>query len=130
MYSASPVSGRMRWANVKAVPAQLVHGGVHTSVWPRLWLVITRAALQEANGAVTAAQRLAGWAIAYLLLAVLWWPAARLAAVTLTVAWRQAISATGTLADLVEAAINVHGRTLARSLGIRCPGPLNLTYQR
>lgn len=99
-----------------------------TSVWPRLWLVLpdtTRAALQEANGAVAAAQRLAGWAIAYLLLAVLWWPAALVAAVILAVAWHQAVSATGTLADLLEAAIDVHGRTLARALGIHSPGPLD-----
>jgi len=99
-----------------------------TSAWPRLWLVLpdaTRSALQEANGAVAAAQRLAGWAIAYLLLTVLWWPAVLIAVVGLTVAWRRAASAAGTLADLVEAAIDLHGRTLARSLGVRSPGPLD-----
>lgn len=98
------------------------------SAWPRLWLVLpdaTRSALQEANGAVAAAQRLAGWAVAYLLLTVLWWPAVLIAVACLAVAWRRAASAAGTLADLVESAIDVYGQTLARSLGVRSPGPLD-----
>jgi hypothetical protein len=99
-----------------------------TSVWPRLWLVLpdaARSALQEANAAVAAAQRLAGWAIAYLALAALWWPAAIIAAVTLTVAWRRAASAAATLADLAEAVVDLHGRTLADALGLPCAGPLD-----
>ncbi|MGW9307262.1 hypothetical protein ACWGPQ_04550 [Saccharomonospora azurea] len=99
-----------------------------SSAWPRLWLVLpehTRRAVQAANDAVAAAQRLAGWAAAYLLLALLWWPAALIGVVTLTVAWRRAASAAGTLGDLVEAAVDVHGRTLARTLGLRTAGPLD-----
>ncbi|GAA4880744.1 hypothetical protein [Saccharopolyspora cebuensis] len=99
-----------------------------TSAWPRLWLALpdtTRSALQVAHGAVAAAQRLAGWAIAYLLLTVVWWPAVLIAVVCLVVAWRRAASAAGTLADLVEAAVDLHGRALARSLGVRSPGPLD-----
>lgn len=99
-----------------------------TSAWPRLWLILpetTRTALQEANGAIAAAQRLAGWSVAYLLLTIIWWPAALIAVVCLTVAWRRAVSATHTLADLVESAIDVHGRTLTRSLGFRSRGPLD-----
>jgi hypothetical protein len=96
--------------------------------WPRLWLVLpdaTRSALGAANDALVAAQRLAGWAIAYMLLTVLWWPALLIAAVSITVAWRRAASAAGTLADLVEAAIDLYGRTLAHALGLRSPGPLD-----
>jgi hypothetical protein len=95
------------------------------SAWPRLWLVLpdaSRSALQEADGAVAAAQRLAGWAVAYLALSALWWPAAVIGLVSLTVAWRRATSAAGTLADLAEAVIDVHGRALADSLGIPCEG--------
>ncbi|WP_197319935.1 hypothetical protein [Saccharomonospora sp. NB11] len=99
-----------------------------SSTWPRLWLVVpdhTRSALRAAHDAVSSAQRLAGWASAYLLLAVLWWPAAVFGGGALVVAWRRAISGTNTLADLVEAAVDVHGRTLARTLGLRAVGPLD-----
>lgn len=48
-----------------------------------------------------------------------------IAVVCLTVAWRRAATATGTLADLVETAIDLHGRTLANSLGIDTPGPFD-----
>ncbi|MEV6605686.1 hypothetical protein [Kutzneria sp. NPDC051319] len=105
----------------------LKHYGLDlVSAWPRLWLVLpdaSRAALQEANAAVTAAERLAGWAVAYLALTTLWWPAALIGVVCLTVAWRRATSAAAVLADLAEAVIDIHGRALAESLGISSEGP-------
>ncbi|NBH06416.1 hypothetical protein GTY80_24640, partial [Amycolatopsis sp. SID8362] len=98
------------------------------TAWPRLWLVLpdaARTAVQEANGAVVAAQRLAGWAVAYLALTFVWWPAALIASVAVTVAWRRATAAAGTLADLTEAVVDLHGRTLAESLGVECPEALD-----
>lgn len=62
---------------------------------------------------------------AYLPLTVVWWPAGLIAVVGITMGWRRAVSATCTLADLVEAAVDLHARTLARTLGLRSPGPLD-----
>ncbi|WP_410600819.1 hypothetical protein [Amycolatopsis sp. lyj-90] len=48
-----------------------------------------------------------------------------IAAIGITVAWRRATAAAGTLADLTEAVVDLHGRTLAEFLGLECPQPFD-----
>jgi hypothetical protein len=97
-------------------------------VWPRLWPVIgdpLRADLNAAQDSYGAAARLAGWALLYAILAGWWWPAAIIAVVAACLAWVRARIAVSILADLLEAAVDLHGRDLAAQLGIRCDGPLD-----
>jgi len=97
-------------------------------VWPRLWPVISdplRADLNAAQDSFSAAARLAGWALLYAILAGWWWPAAIIAVVTACLAWMRARTAVSVLADLLEAAVDLHGRDLAAQLGISCDGPLD-----
>ena len=98
-----------------------------TAAWPRLWLVIPDAARGElgaARDAFSAAARLTAWAILYLALAIWWWPAIPIALVTGTTAIIKGRLATGNLADLIESAVDLHGRELATQLGERTPGPV------
>ncbi|GGK88744.1 hypothetical protein GCM10012284_23490 [Mangrovihabitans endophyticus] len=97
------------------------------SAWPRLWLVVpepVRAEFGHARSALTRQSCLAGWALAYATLGVRWWPALVIGAVCGVTAWTRARAAVGVLADLVESAVDVHGRTLAASLGVSCEGVL------
>ncbi|MFD7863608.1 hypothetical protein [Streptomyces sp. NPDC059783] len=94
-----------------------------TSAWPRLWLLLPDTAhgeIQAARTALTAAARRAAWGLLYVLPALWWWPAALIAAVTFAGAWRQARLAVHEFAELVEAAVDLHGRDLATALGIPC----------
>lgn len=93
------------------------------SAWPRLWLLLPETAhgeIQAARTALTAAARRAAWGLLYVLPALWWWPAALIVAVTFTGAWRQARLAVHEFAELVEAAVDLHGRDLATALGIPC----------
>ncbi|MFE3527066.1 hypothetical protein ACFXOD_36965 [Streptomyces sp. NPDC059161] len=97
------------------------------SAWPRLWLIVpeeTRTQLASARTDLASAARLAGWGALYLPLALWWWPAALIAAASVAVAWWLGRYRTDRLADLIEATVDVHGRALAASLGIECPGAL------
>jgi hypothetical protein len=99
------------------------------SAWPRLWLVMpdaTRAELGTAQITVSNIARLSGWAVCYLALGMIWWPAAVIGAITVVTAWRRVRTAGDTLAELVESTVDIHGRALADSLGIPCPGPLTV----
>jgi hypothetical protein len=99
-----------------------------SSAWPRLWLVIPEAARTEltaARDAYTAAARLAGWAMLYLLPALWWWPALPIAAAIAATAWVRARTATAALAELIEATVDLYGRDLATQLGIAATGPLS-----
>lgn len=97
------------------------------SVWPGLWLSLpdqTRTEIVGARDAYGASSRLGGWAIMYLIVGTIWWPAMGaflVLAVTARFRTRQTAAA---LADLIEAAVDCHGRDLAISLGLGCPGPL------
>lgn len=94
-----------------------------TSAWPRLWLLLPDTAHQEiqaARAALTAAARRAAWGLLYLLPALWWWPAALIVAVAWAGAWRQGRLAVDEFAELVEAAVDLHGRDLANALGIPC----------
>ncbi|WP_432026138.1 hypothetical protein [Streptomyces sp. 1222.5] len=107
-----------------------VHDTYHldlSAAWPRLWLLVpdaARAELSEARAGVGAGARLMGWGLLYLPLAVVWWPAAVLAAGVLIAARHRARLAVGVQADLVEAAVDLYGRDLVVQLGIDCPGRL------
>ncbi|WP_248959585.1 hypothetical protein [Sphaerisporangium perillae] len=94
------------------------------SAWPRLWLLVpeeVRGRITSARDDLASAARLAGWGVLYLLPALWWWPAALIGAACIGSAWWLGRHRTGRLADLVEATADVHGRDLARSLGIDCP---------
>ncbi|MET9064332.1 hypothetical protein [Streptosporangium sandarakinum] len=99
-----------------------------TGAWPRLWLVIpdtARAELTAARDAHAAAARLAGWAVLYLSVAAVWWPAVLVATVVGATAWARARATTASLADLVEASVDLYGRDLAVQLGLPGDGPMS-----
>lgn len=87
--------------------------------WPTLWLAATdstRAELTQAHTAYRASARLTGWGLMYLLLGGWWWPATLLAIVVLTTAVIRARGTAAALAELVEAAVDLHGRDVAQLL--------------
>ncbi|MFC9389796.1 hypothetical protein [Streptomyces venezuelae] len=101
-----------------------------TSAWPRLWLLLpdtAHAEVRAARSALTAAARRAAWGLLYLLPALWWWPAALIAVVTWGGAWRQGRVAVHEFAELVESAVDLHGRDLATALGIPCEEQLTAT---
>ncbi|MEV5308981.1 hypothetical protein [Streptomyces sp. NPDC052610] len=88
------------------------------TVWPRLWLLLpaaTRDTLTETRARLDTAFTLGGWAVLYLPLAALWWPAALIALVAAAVARHRARLAAEVYAELVESAVDLHlDRLLAR----------------
>ncbi|WP_326798096.1 hypothetical protein OG946_24145 [Streptomyces sp. NBC_01808] len=89
--------------------------------WPRLWALLPetlRADLVAARQAYDAAARLAGWALLYAALALLWWPAAPIAAAVLATAVVRARDAASLLAVLVESSVDLHLTDLAERLGV------------
>jgi hypothetical protein len=103
-----------------------------TFAWPRLWLVFpenTRTELTAAHAAFAAAVATGTWAWPYLLLATLWWPAVLIGIGIGCTGWVKARSAIADLTDLSEAALDLHGRTLAIELDAADPdatGPLTI----
>lgn len=90
------------------------------SAWPRLWLLLpedTRTPVTEAQSEFAAAARTGGWGTLYLLVGTAWWPAALIGVGTWLTAWWQGRSAIAKLAELVEAAVDLHATTLATTLG-------------
>lgn len=100
--------------------------------WPRLWLVLpdtTRTELAATNNAFVAAVATGTWAWPYLLLTIVWWPAAIVAVGIGVTGWARARSTISDLAVLSESAIDLHGRLLAIALGIagtESTGPLTV----
>ena len=89
--------------------------------WSRLWLVLPEAARTEllaANSAFASAVAVGTWAWPFLILGVMWWPAAVLGFVSAVVGWRRARPAVDELAVLSEAAVDLYARDLARKLGV------------
>ncbi|WP_043734909.1 hypothetical protein [Nocardia asiatica] len=103
-----------------------------TFAWPRLWLVLpdtTRTEITTANAAFAAAAATGTWAWPYLLLGVLWWPAAAIGVGIGVIGWVHARAAVTDLTAVSEAALDLHGRTLAVALGVAEPdraGPITL----
>ncbi|MET9767298.1 hypothetical protein [Streptomyces sp. NPDC006415] len=90
--------------------------------WPRLWALLPetlRADVISARQAYDSAARLAGWALLYAALAVLWWPSALAGAAVLVTAVARARDAASLLATLVETAVDLHLTDLAERLGVR-----------
>jgi hypothetical protein len=97
------------------------------TAWPRLWLVLpdpVRTEFGLSRSALTRDSCLAGWASAYAILGLWWWPALVVGCACGAIAWVRARSSVDLLADLVESAVDVHGRALAQSLGLPCAGAL------
>ncbi|SDP26715.1 hypothetical protein [Lentzea jiangxiensis] len=97
------------------------HGLDITAVWPRLWSVLPdncRADIHTAQSAYAAAATLTGWAVLYAALVPLWWPLAAIATVTFLTSRVQGRAAMRTLCELVEAAADLHVRSLAEQLGV------------
>jgi hypothetical protein len=98
-----------------------------SAAWPRLWMLLpdaARAELGTAHDSFAGAARLLGWALLYLIVGVLWWPAFVIAMVTGVTAWVRARSATAVLADLAEGAVDLYGPELAAKLGFECEATL------
>ncbi|MER6347749.1 hypothetical protein ACWC10_29440 [Streptomyces sp. NPDC001595] len=96
------------------------------TVWPRLWLLLptaTRDTLTETRARLDTAFTLGGWAVLYLPLAALWWPAALIALVAAAVARRRAALAAEVYAELVESAVDLYLDRLQARLGDRRPSP-------
>ncbi|MFI0515994.1 hypothetical protein ACH3Y9_39115 [Streptomyces sp. WSLK1-5] len=102
--------------------------------WSRLWLVLpdpARTELTAAHSAFAAAVATGTWAVPYLLLTVVWWPALLIAAGIGLTGWARARSAVADLSTLTEATLDLYGRTLAAALGIgdatEDAGPLTIS---
>lgn len=118
------IGDRLRVAEVRAERAYGLDLG---AAWPRLWLIfpdIVRDETSSARESLAAAARLAGWTVLYLALAFWWWPAAPIALITAATSAVRAREAAATLADLVESAVDLHGRELAARLGVPVTGQL------
>lgn len=123
--------GRPTWIGdrlrVSEVRVQRTYGLDLGATWPRLWLLApesVRTEISAARDSFTASARLTGWAVLYLALAAWWWPAAPIAVTAGIASVIKARLAAGDLADLVESAVDLHGRELARQLGRAEAGPL------
>jgi hypothetical protein len=103
---------------------QRVHGQYQldlVSTWPRLWLLMpetTRIELRRANERLQDTGVIAAWGLLYLLLVIWWWPAAIAGLALLVLGWRATRSAVVGFADLIEAAVDVHGHDIATTLGL------------
>ncbi|MEU4473239.1 hypothetical protein [Micromonospora sp. NPDC023888] len=103
-----------------AVRVRACYGLDLAAAWPRLWLLLpeeTREPLALAQADFTAAARRVGWGLLYLALGLLWWPAAVIGLGLGVAGWRQGRGTVSVLADLVEAVVDLHVRTLAAALG-------------
>ncbi|MER5601096.1 hypothetical protein [Streptomyces sp. NPDC002265] len=90
-------------------------------VWPRLWTVLPtelRTDITAARTAYAATARLAAWGLLYTAVGAVWWPAAVIGPTTLATSVLRARAAANVLADLVEAAVDLHLNDLAERLGI------------
>lgn len=89
--------------------------------WPRMWLILpehVRGELRSTSAEFGESAVLAGWGLLYLLLGVVWWPAAPGGLVVLAEARRRGRVAAANLGDLAEAAVDLHVLALARALGL------------
>ncbi|WP_327687028.1 hypothetical protein [Streptomyces sp. NBC_00467] len=103
---------------VVRVVVQGAYGVDLAVLWPRLWLILPEPAVQQIRAgrdSFSAAARLASWAVGYGLLASWWWPAVLIAVGCWAVARSRARPALDAFASLIEAAVDVHGRELARA---------------
>jgi hypothetical protein len=102
--------------------------------WSRLWLVLpdpARTELTAAHSAFAAAVATGTWALPYLLLTVVWWPAVLVAGGIGLTGWVRARAAVADFTTLTEACLDLHGRSLAAALGVgdltEGAGPLTIS---
>ncbi|MEU8791406.1 hypothetical protein [Streptomyces sp. NPDC048643] len=130
--------GRPTWMGdrIHAVESIAYHryGLDLTYGWSRLWLTLpdpARSELTDAHAAFAAAVATGTWALPYLLLTVVWWPAVLVAAGIGLTGWARARAAVADFTTLTEATLDLHGRTLAVALGVGDPaegaGPLTIS---
>ncbi|MGP3968612.1 hypothetical protein [Streptomyces sp. 6N223] len=94
------------------------------SLWSRLWLILpeeTRGTLAESRRRLDEAMTLGGWAVLYLALGVVWWPAALIGLGAGLASHRRGRVAAEVYADLVEATVDVNLDRLGRRLGGEWP---------
>ena len=119
------IGDRLRACRVRI---EAVYGLDLAVTWPRLWLTVpdpVRAELETAGDTFSAAARLMAWAILYLILGIWWWPAIAIAVIGGMAGIRNGRLAAGNLADLIEAAVDLHAADLAAQLGERADGPIS-----
>lgn len=124
------IGDRLRAAQVRVLRTYGLDLG---AAWPRLWLIVpdvVRAEIGAARDSYAAAARLTGWSVLYLILAIWWWPAAPIAVIAGAAGVAKARSAASDLADLVESAVDLHGRDLAAQLGVTVTGTLTAAQGR
>lgn len=129
--------GRPTWMGDRVHSVEQIalnrHGLDLSFAWPRLWLTLpdtARSEITAAHAAFAAAVATGTWAWPYLLLSILWWPAAVVGVAVGTTGWARARTAITDLTTLTEAALDLHGRALATALGVAKPdtaGPLTIT---
>lgn len=130
--------GRPTWMGdrIHAVESIAYHryGLDLTYGWSRLWLTLpdtARTELTDAHAAFAAAVATGTWAVPYLLLTVVWWPAVLVAAGIGLTGWVRARAAVADFTTLAEATLDLHGRTLAVGLGVgdstEVTGPLSIS---
>lgn len=111
------IGDRLRLADAR-ISAQ--YGLSLALIWPRIWQLVdadTRTLVQQARTRFEHASTLGGWAACYLVLAVLWWPAALVAAVLLGAGWWRGRLAAAVFGDAVESTVDLQHRALAAALG-------------
>jgi hypothetical protein len=89
-------------------------------IWPRLWQLVdadTRTSVQDARERFDRSARLAGWAVVYGGLVVLWWPALFPALVFFGYTVFHGRSTVTLFTGTVESTVDLHNRALAESLG-------------
>jgi hypothetical protein len=96
-------------------------------LWPYLWLLLPdqdRKEIVAARYALTRAVELGAWAVLYVPLIYLWWPASAIVLVLGVLSRERTRSAADGYARLIEAAVRLHARDVAHQLGIDFSGPL------
>jgi hypothetical protein len=112
---------------IAAVEAR-VHGQYRldlVSAWPRLWLLLpdsARTELKAANERLQGSAIMAAWGLLYLVLGPWWWPALGIGAGVIVIGWRTARTATDSLAELIEAAVDLHANDVAVAVGLLAEG--------
>ena len=91
------------------------------AIWAGLWLTLpgpARTEITAARQALASAATLTAWAVLYLILAALWWPAALIAIILAVTGWHRTRAGADAYATLLEAGARLYSRDLARHLGL------------
>lgn len=94
------------------------------TVWPRLWLILPESAKQDLRAARVRwgdATTWAAWGLLFSAVGAGWWPSLAIGGGLLGAGWLRARAALDGLANLIEAAVDVHAAELARRLAVALP---------